>query len=257
MHSMTCRPGPSEDRAQPSPSPAPALFRRHTGRAERPPSAGFSTLTSTSAALKRPAVQGDRKLLACSVDQTIRCLRPEHQRTARCAPRPDPPTPQASLRISSAGSTTAVKAFARTTCKPSRMRGDMKIDGQCHCGAIRYQAEVDPERVVICHCTDCQMLTGGAFRVSVPAEQSSLKIEGEPKIYRKIAASGRVRRQYFCGLCGSPLFSSNDPPGSAPWGVRWGGIRQRADLRPSRQIWRRSASDWTCAFEGLPAQDKE
>ena len=43
----------------------------------------------------------------------------------------------------------------------------MKIDGSCHCGAIRYEAEVDPGGVSICHCTDCQKLTGSAFRVTV------------------------------------------------------------------------------------------
>ena len=38
----------------------------------------------------------------------------------------------------------------------------MKIDGGCHCGAIAYEAEVDPEKTSICHCTDCQQLTGTA-----------------------------------------------------------------------------------------------
>jgi hypothetical protein len=27
----------------------------------------------------------------------------------------------------------------------------MKIDGSCHCGYLRYQAEVDPAQVEICH----------------------------------------------------------------------------------------------------------
>ena len=31
----------------------------------------------------------------------------------------------------------------------------MKVDGACHCGSIRYEAEVDPAKVIICHCTDC------------------------------------------------------------------------------------------------------
>ncbi|MEE9586606.1 MAG: GFA family protein, partial [Hyphomicrobiaceae bacterium] len=38
----------------------------------------------------------------------------------------------------------------------------MKIDGSCHCGFIKYQAEVDPEGVYVCHCTDCQSISGGA-----------------------------------------------------------------------------------------------
>src|SRR5262245_4627881 len=38
----------------------------------------------------------------------------------------------------------------------------MKVDGRCHCGYITYEAEIDPEKVMICHCTDCQTLTGSA-----------------------------------------------------------------------------------------------
>lgn len=40
----------------------------------------------------------------------------------------------------------------------------MKIDGRCHCGYISYEAEINPETVVICHCTDCQTLSDSAFR---------------------------------------------------------------------------------------------
>jgi hypothetical protein len=39
----------------------------------------------------------------------------------------------------------------------------MKIDGGCHCGYITYEAEADPEKTTICHCTDCQRLSGSAF----------------------------------------------------------------------------------------------
>jgi hypothetical protein len=45
----------------------------------------------------------------------------------------------------------------------------MKIDGHCHCGRITFEAEVDPNTITICHCTDCQMLTGSAFRANVLA----------------------------------------------------------------------------------------
>ena len=45
----------------------------------------------------------------------------------------------------------------------------MKIDGHCHCGRIAFEAEVDPTAVTICHCTDCQKLTGSAFRANIQA----------------------------------------------------------------------------------------
>ncbi len=35
----------------------------------------------------------------------------------------------------------------------------MNIEGGCHCGALRYEAQIDPEGVGICHCTDCQTLS--------------------------------------------------------------------------------------------------
>ena len=50
----------------------------------------------------------------------------------------------------------------------------MKVDGQCHCGQIRYEAEIDADKVNVCHCTDCQTLTGTAYRVSAPAPAASL-----------------------------------------------------------------------------------
>jgi hypothetical protein len=128
------------------------------------------------------------------------------------------------------------------------------IDGGCHCGLIRYEAEVDPRHVVICHCTDCQALTGTAFRVSVSAERSRLWITGEPKAYVKHGDSGRKRFQYFCPNCGSPLFTNGEGENAETWGVRWGGVRQRERLVPTRQIWRRSAAPWVCAFETAPAE---
>src|SRR5580658_9544437 len=45
----------------------------------------------------------------------------------------------------------------------------MKIDGYCHCGEITFEAEVDPDALNICHCTDCQRLSGSAFRINIPA----------------------------------------------------------------------------------------
>jgi len=48
----------------------------------------------------------------------------------------------------------------------------MKIDGGCLCGHITYEAEIDPAQVSICHCTDCQTLSGSAFRIGAPMPDS-------------------------------------------------------------------------------------
>jgi len=59
-------------------------------------------------------------------------------------------------------------ASIRSRIATGSMRCVMKIDGRCHCGLITYEKEIDPEKVMICHGTDCQTLTGSAFRTFRP-----------------------------------------------------------------------------------------
>jgi hypothetical protein len=128
------------------------------------------------------------------------------------------------------------------------------IDGGCHCGRIAYEAEIDPDLVSVCHCTDCQLLTGSPFRVTVICSAEQVRLTaGTPKLYTKLGDSGRPRHQHFCGECGAPLFTSG-AGGPDDWGIRWGSIRQRAELRPRRQIWCASAVPWIDAVTGLPGQ---
>ena len=68
----------------------------------------------------------------------------------------------------------------------------MKVNGSCHCGTITVEGEADPDKVSICHCTDCQTGTGSAFRVSVPIPGDKFKMSGQPTSYVKTTAdSGR------------------------------------------------------------------
>ena len=120
----------------------------------------------------------------------------------------------------------------------------MRIDGGCHCGSITYEAEIDTEKVGICHCTDCQTLSASAFSISVPAAREAFSLRsGEPKIYVKTADSGTKRAQAFCPECGTRIYAAavTDPQ---TFNIRVGTIRQRAQLRPKAQIWCRSALPW-------------
>ena len=120
----------------------------------------------------------------------------------------------------------------------------MKIDGGCFCGNITFEADIDPEKVMICHCTDCQSITGSAFRVNVPVAKEHITFHGgQPKKMVKTAESGNKRAQAFCPECGSPLYGAApvaDPPSFL---LRVGAIRQRAQLRPKVQVWCCSALD--------------
>jgi hypothetical protein len=135
----------------------------------------------------------------------------------------------------------------------------MKVDGACACGAIRIEAEADPENTNMCHCTDCQTATGTAFRVSVRVQGAMLKITGKPAIYVKTTAeSGNPRVQAFCGACGSPLYSTTVGEGVQPlYMLRVGILRQRDQFVPKRQIWCRSAQPWLAEIADVPKYEKQ
>lgn len=133
----------------------------------------------------------------------------------------------------------------------------MQVHGSCHCGSVQYEALVQPETTAICHCTDCQNLTGSAYRVSVPAIEGSFRlISGAPAIYVKVGTSGSRRAQAFCSNCGSPLYTYDaDQP--KVFGLRIGCIAERTHLVPKRQKWCRSALRWTDSLAGIERREME
>jgi hypothetical protein len=134
----------------------------------------------------------------------------------------------------------------------------MKIDGGCYCGEVKFEAEVDPQKSTICHCADCQVMSGSAFRTIIPAPADAFRVtRGEPKKFIKTAESGNKRANYFCGTCGTPVWARayGDNPG--PIGIRAGVVTQSAQLPPKRQIWRSSAHTWLGDIDALPGLDKQ
>lgn len=134
----------------------------------------------------------------------------------------------------------------------------MKIDGHCHCGDISFSAEINPDNVVICHCTDCQTLSGSAFRTVLIAAESDVEIlSGKPKIYIKTSESGEPREQSFCQNCGSPFYASSVGDGPRQLAIRLGIVTQRDSLIPKKQIWCQSAQTWLNQIDSMEKIDKQ
>jgi hypothetical protein len=128
----------------------------------------------------------------------------------------------------------------------------MKIDGACHCGEITFTAEIDPSRVMLCNCTDCQIQSGAPFRMVVLAPMEGFELHGQPRSYVKVAESGNRRAQMFCPTCATPLFASA-PENPTSVSIRLGCVKQRGELMPAAQIWKRSALPWLADIHSIPA----
>jgi hypothetical protein len=128
----------------------------------------------------------------------------------------------------------------------------MQVDGKCQCGAIAYEAIVDPQRAALCHCSDCQAFSGAPFRASVPARAEDFRLlRGQPRLYVKTAESGAKRVQAFCADCGTPIYATS-PENPTQYNLRLGAVSQRAHIPAARQIWCDSALPWAQNIENLP-----
>ena len=134
----------------------------------------------------------------------------------------------------------------------------MKVEGQCHCGEIAFEAEIDSDKVELCHCLDCQILSGTAFRITVPAARNKFKLlSGNPQTYVKVAESGTGRALTFCPTCGASIHSTYAGDPSADYNIRVGILAQRDSLEPKSQIWARSALHWLSTIEDIPKMNEQ
>lgn len=129
----------------------------------------------------------------------------------------------------------------------------MQVTGGCFCGHVTYAATVDPGRVYICHCTDCQRHSGAAYGVVVGVvDQRFRLLSGTLKTFDKLADSGTVRALAFCPECGTRIHATSvgDPDGFM--GLRLGTVNERDQLTPKAQAFCRSAQHWVMDLRPIP-----
>ena len=123
----------------------------------------------------------------------------------------------------------------------------MKISGKCHCGAIKLTGRTDIANSIACHCTDCQVFSGGPYRAVAICKAEDLIFDGVPQEYVKIADSGNKKIQGFCRNCGTQLFAADEK--KTIFNIRVGWLDQRDIIKPKKHIFGSSARDWIKSIE--------
>jgi hypothetical protein len=80
---------------------------------------------------------------------------------------------------------------------------------------------------------------------------------GAPKLYTKTAESGNKRVHAFCPECGTPLYATAAGASPQSYGLRVGALDRRAELRPTRQGWCRSALPWSTDLTGVERFERQ
>jgi hypothetical protein len=119
------------------------------------------------------------------------------------------------------------------------------LSGGCLCGAVRYQISSAVTELRACHCTACQKHSGAGGTVNALVPSADVKFtQGKPKRFTMKADSGRTLHRYFCGDCGSPLYSQRE---IAPerMVIRAGTFDNPPPMKISAHIWTGSKRNWS------------
>ena len=125
------------------------------------------------------------------------------------------------------------------------------ITGQCLCGAVLYQAGGDPLFAVLCHCRDCQRISGTGHTPVLGMPIGQFTFTGETRTYAARGIRGKHAVRHFFPTCGSLLFGM---PGSVPDAVSIyvGSLDDPSVFKPSVAVFTSYRHHWDRGAASLP-----
>jgi len=134
----------------------------------------------------------------------------------------------------------------------------MNLEGGCSCRAIRYKLTATPLIVHACHCRDCQRITGGPFVINMWIESRFVDAgSAKPKSFTLKGGTGKPHEVFFCGTCGTYVWSRYHIVPTDCLFVRAGTLDNPAAVKPDVHIFTRTKLPWlslpkdALAFESI------
>lgn len=87
----------------------------------------------------------------------------------------------------------------------------MKHAGSCHCGKVRFEADMELKEAMSCNCSLCQKR--GSLLAFIPEEQFTM-LSGEDNL-TDYQFNKKVIHHYFCKTCGILPFGAGKGPDGA------------------------------------------
>jgi hypothetical protein len=118
-----------------------------------------------------------------------------------------------------------------------------QMTGGCLCGQVPYTADAEPAFAGVCHCTNCQKQSGGAFSIVIAIPQTALSIQGTTRSYAAKGDSGKNNVLTFCPNCSSVITSEAEVmPGVSI--LRVGTLDDTSWVKPTMEIYCDSEQSW-------------
>jgi hypothetical protein len=128
------------------------------------------------------------------------------------------------------------------------------MEGNCTCGAVRFQMTSAPLFVHCCHCRWCQRETGASFALNAMIEADRVVLtSGTPIAVATPSNSGKGQKISRCPTCMVALWSNYAGAGDLVRFVRVGTLAQPDALPPDIHIFTASKQPWVVLPAGVPA----
>lgn len=129
------------------------------------------------------------------------------------------------------------------------------VEGSCQCGSVTYQLWSAPQRVVACHCRECQKLSTSAFSITLVVSADAIEFQGEMADWSRIAESGNVNGAKFCPSCGNRIYHFNPAtPGQIKLKLT---PRDTSFISPTAHWWVSEKQSWYVIPEGTEVHEKQ
>ena len=126
----------------------------------------------------------------------------------------------------------------------------MIMTGGCACGALRYRVEGEPLLQGLCHCRNCQRVSGAGHVGFLCLPERAVTVEGATASHSMTGGSGRTATRYFCPTCHSGVFGRSEiMPGQI--NLYAGSLDDLSWFKPAIAIFTRSRPAWDTSSKRL------
>jgi len=125
-----------------------------------------------------------------------------------------------------------------------------RLQGRCLCGDVRYSVQETFEAFYLCHCDQCQKVTGSAFASNILTSVDNIQwLSGEENIAR-YQDPLRDFTKAFCASCGAGVPHVNRAGSHLV--IPAGSLIDAPSMSPSANLFKPESPDWFTS--GIPAK---
>ena len=133
-----------------------------------------------------------------------------------------------------------------------------RYTGGCLCGALRYEADGEPQFAGNCYCSDCRRASGSGFIPFMGFSSSAVRFSGETRKFVSKSARGSDAVRNSCPICSSLVFGGEIGKTDS-FTIYAGSLDDPSLFRPTIAIFARGRPPWAmipphlAVFDGMPA----